>query len=83
MICAIDICEREAVTAGLCNAHYERKRLGRYPLDAPIREWVKQEGDCTECGLRRAVSKGLCKSCRSRRDYLAYALKRSRMYPWR
>ena len=60
-LCGHAECERPSHAAGLCNAHYIRKRTGR-DMDAPMRPPFVMAAVCTKCGdpLNGKGGWGLC-----------------------
>lgn len=58
--CSVGNCEKYAVKAGYCHAHYRRSKLGQ-DMEAPVRSWGSagqscSVGDCT----KTPHSRGMC-----------------------
>ncbi len=62
-LCSIEGCTRKCHAKGFCFKHYERFLNHGDPSILLI---GKNIGNCTECGERKAVCKGMCNRCRNR-----------------
>lgn len=59
--CSVAECPRRAAAAGLCEAHYRRKRAGNPDWDAPVPQRMKRGGNCLEEGCPNPVqARGRC-----------------------
>lgn len=51
--CNAATCDRPAKNAGLCWAHYQRRRHGRLADGVPVKTWRKPDGDIDQHGYIR------------------------------
>lgn len=56
-------CGRAIKAAGLCAGHYGRKQHGLPVWDTPLRLATYDGIRCSDCGKRRPVARGRCKTC--------------------
>lgn len=67
--CSVYSCEKSARSAGMCSAHYERKRRGK-PIDGPVTRWRPQEIRDEE----KAKKQGMCRAFGCRADAVSLRL---------